>query len=98
MSLATLPYNGTAPDGGDIGISKPYLRLICRKVQYQPLVFSRRCCVGFGVDGVGLVDDSGGGIFLFWSCAEKVCIVTHLAVINVNFCRLISGIPLCWNL
>ena len=44
-----------------------------------------------GLDSLGLAHDSRRWLLLLGSCSEKVCPFAHMAVINVNCHRIISG-------
>jgi hypothetical protein len=58
---------------------------------FESVVYDRRCGLGAGVDGIGMADDSGGGVFLLWPRSSKIGLITYMAFIDVSCRRLISG-------
>jgi ammonium transporter, Amt family len=98
MSLPTVPYNGTAPDGGDIGIALPtraslggVLTRGCRNVQYQFVVYDGGCCVGACLHSPGLAHDPRCGLFLLRPRSKKVCPILDMALPHVHICRVHPG-------
>src|SRR5579862_8919947 len=91
MSLPTVVYNGTAPDGGDIGMPGSVKLLMCRNFQYQSMVHNGGCSVGSSFHGPGLAHDSRSGVFLFWVGSTEIRVVLDLVVTHVNIRRIIPG-------
>ena|SRR5438552_5134506 len=92
MSLPTLEYNGTAPDGGD-SCRLPHIKSRTDNSDHgsQSLVHHGRYCMDFGFNCIGLAYDPRGRILLLRPCQKKIRAFAHLAFSYVNSDNIISG-------
>lgn len=94
MSLPTVEYNGTAPDGGDSREHSTRNVLQFSDDQPQPLVHHWRRSMDIDFDCPSLAYDSWGWILLLGSCPKKVSAFAHMAFSDVNSDCIVPGITL----
>ena len=98
MSLPTVQYNGTAPDGGDSRKYSTRNVLQCSDDQPQSLVHHWRRSMDIDFDCPSLAHDSRGWILLLGSCPKKVGAFAHLAFSDVNSDCIVPGITYIFTL